>query len=859
MTLPVDAVLPELAEALERHGCAVLVAEPGAGKTTRVPPALLGEPWLAGRRIVMLEPRRLAARAAARYMAAALGETVGQTVGYRMRSETRVGPATRLEVVTEGVLTRLLQSDPALEGVGLIIFDEFHERSLHADLGLALCLQARELLRPDLRLLVMSATLEAEPVAELMGEAPVVRCAGRTYPVETHYLARPAQAPVDGAVARTVARALEETDGDILVFLPGAAEIRRVAERLDELGRRDVLVAPLHGDLPREDQDRALAPSPPGMRKVVLSTAIAETSLTVEGVRAVVDSGLTRVARFSPRTGMTRLETVPVSRAAADQRRGRAGRLGPGVCYRLWTCEEHERLPAYTKPEILEADLAPLALELARWGVAEPEELRWLDPPPRAALARARELLAALGALDGAGRITPLGRRMAELPVHPRLAHMLLGAAPLGLAREACELAALLSERDLLRRGVNGEAPDADLRLRVEVLRHARPPAAEAGGESANAGGRFPEAAGDGSHPAVDRPALRRARAQADDLLRRLREVAPVAPGSGRVAARTSDPTGLLVAFAFPDRIAARRSRGSFLLVNGRGARFAGPQSLENAPFLAVAELDDAGPDARILSAAPIDAATIEAHFGDRLQREERVEWDPAARAVRAVRRTRLGALVISEGPLPAPDPQAVTEALLAGVAQAGIDALPWTPQSRRLQQRLIFLRRLDPAWPDVSDAGLLARLPEWLRPYLEGAAGLEDLKSLDLREVLLGMLSPEQRRRLDEEAPTHLAVPSGSRIPIDYSDPDAPFVAVRLQEVFGLAETPRVAGGRVPITMHLLSPAQRPVQVTRDLASFWAKGYFEVRKELRGRYPKHFWPDDPTTAPATNRTRPRT
>lgn len=851
--LPIEPALAPLQAALSAHANAVLVAPPGAGKTTRVPLALLDEPWLGGARILMLEPRRLAARAAARYMAASLGEQVGETVGYRVRLESRVGPGTRIEVITEGVLTRLLQADPALEGVGLVIFDEFHERSLHADLGLALCLQSQALLRADLRLLVMSATLDAAPVAALLGDAPVIASEGRSFPVETRFLLRRPEGRIEPAVVRAVQEALSADGGDVLVFLPGAGEIRRVEAQLAERG---ISASPLHGSLPQEAQDRAIAPGRPGERKVVLATSIAETSLTVEGVRVVIDSGLMRVPRFSPRTGMTRLETIPVSRASADQRRGRAGRLAPGVCYRLWTAQEDQRLVERSTPEILEADLAPMALDLAAWGVSDPAELRWLDLPPAAALAQARELLAELGAWAPAtGAITPHGRRMAEVGLHPRLAHMILRGIDLGLGGLACDLAALLGERDIFR----GEAlrPEADLRLRVEALR------------------------GRGHGFEADPAALRRARTEADHWRRTFgigagltsggapasRPTAPNSSAPGPIAPNSTgstptapdiDHTGLLLALAYPDRIAQRRPGGRFLLRSGRGAAFPEHQPLADAPYLVAAELDDQGAEGRIYLAAAIDLDELECHFGDQIETEEVIAWDRAARAVRARRRERLGALLLSESPLADPDPEGTRTALLAGIADEGLAILPWTKAARQFQERLCFMHRLDPAWPDATGEALLAALAEWLGPYLDGIKSADGLQRLQLTAILEGMLSWEQRRELDDQAPTHVTVPSGSRIAVDYSDPTAPVLAVRLQEMFGLHDTPRIGRGRVPLTLHLLSPAHRPVQVTRDLASFWRSAYFEVRKDLRGRYPKHYWPEDPTQAVPTNRTRPR-
>lgn len=821
--LPIAAALPALQEVLRSHPSAVLQASPGAGKTTRVPLALLHEPWLAGQRVVMLEPRRLAARAAARYMADVLGERVGETVGYRVRMDTRVGPRTRVEVVTEGVLTRLLQADPGLEGVALVIFDEFHERSLHADLGLALCLQCRSLLRPDLRILVMSATLDGEAVAALLNNAPIVTSEGRSFPVETRHVARRADERVEPAVVRTVLQALDSESGDLLVFLPGAGEIHRVEERLADAGTGPgVWVAPLYGDLPQEAQDRAFQPSPPGRRKVVLATSIAETSLTIEGIRVVIDSGLVRVPRFSPRTGMSRLETLQVSQASADQRRGRAGRLGPGVCLRLWP--EHQPLVPHGKPEILEADLAPLALELAAWGVSDPAELAWLNPPPAGAFAQARELLTELGAVEDTGAITAHGRRMAEMALHPRLAHMLLRAQEVGADGVACDLAALLSERDLFR-GEDARA-NADVRHRLAVLR------------------------GDTHGSPVDRASLQRVRAEARHWRKQVKA------GSDD----EQESVGLLLAFAYPDRLAQRRRGqvGHFLLRNGRGAGFAEPQPLAESPYLVAAELGGKGSSSQIFLAAPLALAEIEVHFAEQMQTEELIAWDAEAGAVRALRRTRLGALILGEAPLRDADPERVAAALLHGILQAGVGVLPWTGTARHLQQRIAFLRRLDPAWPDVSDEALTATLGEWLAPYAQGMRRLDELRGLDMMTILQGMLAWEQRSVLDEQAPTHWIVPSGSRIRIDYSDPARPTLAARLQEMFGLRETPRIARGAVPLTLQLLSPAGRPVQVTQDLASFWRTTYFDVKRDLKGRYPRHYWPEDPMQAIATHRVRPR-
>jgi ATP-dependent helicase HrpB len=819
--LPIDQVLPALRDALRSGSGAVLQAPPGAGKTTRVPLGLLEEPWLAGRRIVMLEPRRLAARAAARRMAFTLGERVGDTVGYRVRHESVVGPATRIEVVTEGILTRMLQRDPALEAFGLVIFDESHERSIHGDLGLALTLHSRSVLREDLRVLVMSATLESEPLAELLGGATVVTIEGRAHPVEVRHRPRRPEARLEPAVAAAVRHALDAEEGDVLVFLPGAGEIRRVEALIRHVGA-DVI--PLHGNLGPEQQDRAILPSPPGSRKVVLATSIAETSLTIEGVRVVVDAGLSRVPRYSPRHGMTRLATVRVSRASAEQRRGRAGRLAPGVCYRLWSSQEEMALPERSTPEILEADLAPLALDLAAAGVRDPSELRWLDPPPAAAFSEARTLLVQLGALDRSGGFTRHGAAMSRFALHPRLSHMVMRAIALDARDTACELAALLTERDLLRRSEG--VPDSDIRTRVDLLR------------------------GTVTRRDVDRDALRRARA----------EVAACRRGGGAGRDRGGEvAVGVLLALAYPDRIAQRRPghAGRFLLRNGLGA-FLDPQGLSGEDYLVIPELDGKRPESRALVAAPLTLSEIREWFASDIVAEEAVEWDPATRSVAGRRRERLGALVLRDAPLRDPDPARVAAALMDAVRREGIQALHWDDGARRIRERITFIRTLDPDWPDVSDEVLATSVPDWLGPRLGGLARWSDLARVDLAGALLDLLGWERRAALDRLAPAHVVVPSGSRVPVDYSDPARPVLAVRLQEMFGLGETPRVGQGMVPLTLHLLSPAGRPVQVTRDLAGFWRTSYFDVRKDLKGRYPRHDWPDDPLEAEPTKRVRPK-
>jgi len=852
--LPIRSVLEPLGAALATHPAAVLIAPPGAGKTTVVPLALLDAEWLAGKRIIVLEPRRLATRAAARRMADLLGEEVGETVGYRIRRDTRVGAKTRIEVVTEGVLTRMLQSDPELDDVGLVVFDEFHERSLHADLGLALALQAQRLFRNDLRLLVMSATLDAAPVAKLLADAPVIESEGRAYPVDTRYRDQSVDGRIEAAVAAQVVGALQ-TDGDILVFLPGAGEIARTAERLRDTGLPDnVDVYPLFGNLSRGEQDAAIAPSPAGRRKVVLATAIAQTSLTIEGVRVVVDSGLMRVPRFNPGTGMTGLATLRVTADVADQRRGRAGRTAPGVCYRLWTASEQRGLVPQLRPEIFEADLASLMLELALWG-AQPEELTWPDPPPAAAVQQARELLRELDAVNADNTITEQGRRMARLGLHPRLAHMLVRAGDMKLGPLACDLAALLTEGGVLRR--ESGADDADVRLQVEALQRAR-----------DEGTRG--AARDGTlHPGRLRRALEEAGA--------LRRAVGLSRDAGTPAA-TVEHTGELLALAYPDRVARRRAAGTagatqeaaphpnaphpgirYLLRNGRGAELAHGQSLARHEWIVASDLGDRGRDARIYQAAPIELTHIETLFAPQIDEVDDVCWSAETGRVEATRKRQLGALVLAEAPLRDADPGLITAALIEGVRASGLRVLPWSKGTRQLHERLRFMHHADPGtWPDVAEETLLDSLPTWLAPFLAGMRRLEDLSRLDLAEVLWTHVGWQHREELEATAPTHLEVPSGSRIPLDYADPQAPALAVRLQEVFGWLETPRIGGGRVPVTLRLLSPAQRPVQVTTDLASFWSDAYFEVKKDLKGRYPKHYWPDDPLAATPTRRVRPK-
>lgn len=849
ISLPIDVLLPDLRQALASRHEAVLEAPPGAGKTTRVPLALLDEPWLGGQRILMLEPRRLAARAAAERLASELGEPVGETVGYRIRLDSKVGPRTRIEVVTEGILTRRLQDDPALEGVGLVIFDEFHERSLDADLALALCLNGRALFREEagrgadsgeqpLKVLLMSATLEGERLAALLGDAPVLRSAGRMFPVELRWGA-PWQAGewLEPRVVQTVMQALADQPGSLLVFLPGQAEIRRVNEQLAEAlaGRSDILLCPLHGELELGAQRAAIEPAPAGLRKVVLATNIAETSLTIDGVRVVVDAGLARVPRFDPNSGMTRLETQRISRASATQRAGRAGRLQPGACYRLWSQAQHEQLAAHATAEILQADLAGLALQLVRWGVT-PDELTWLDAPPAAAYAQAIELLQRLGAVDAHGGLTGHGRAMAELPAHPRIAHLLLRGQALGLGRLACDLAALLGERDILRGG------GADLHSRLALL----------AGESR----------------AAQRGASQGGVQRVRQLARQFQAYLKRQP----VATKVADPEhprwlGALLAFAYPDRVAQQRRAGGgeYRLANGRAAVFAESDALMKHEWLVVADLGSrqGQREERIYLAADLEPALFDGVLAEQVSELELLDWDEREGVLRAERQRRVGELVLSREALAGLDQQQRSRALLGLVRRKGLELLPWTPELRQWQARVALLRGLDLAergaseWPDVSDRALLASLEEWLAPYLDKVSRLSHFANLDLPAILQGLLPWPLPQRLEELAPRTLQVPSGSRIGLDYSE-QPPVLAVRLQELFGLAETPRIAGGRQAVKLHLLSPARRPVQVTQDLANFWRSTYAEVKKDLKGRYPKHYWPDDPLIAEPTARAKPR-
>lgn len=814
--LPIDAVLDDLSRTLEANNAAVLVAPPGAGKTTRVPLALLDAPWAKGKKIIVLEPRRIAARASAERMAKSLGERAGDTVGYRVRFGSRISRVTRIEVVTEGIFTRQILDDPELSGVAAILFDEFHERSLDADMGLALARDAQTGLREDLRILVMSATLDGARVAKLLGDAPVVESEGRAFPVETRYLGRKADAPIERQMADAIASALRADSGSVLAFLPGAAEIRRTQNFLGErVHDASIEIVPLFGALDAAVQDRAIAPAPKGTRKVVLATSIAETSLTIEGVRIVVDSGLARVPRYEPDIGLTRLETVRASRAAVDQRRGRAGRTEPGVCYRLWDEPQTASLAAYTQPEILSADLSSLVLDLAQWGVSDPAALSFLDPPPQPAWKEAKSLLTELNALDDDGRITAEGKSLRSLALPPRLARMIVDSHRAGNGEAAAEIAAIITER-----GLGGDS--VDLEHRRDQFRRDRSPRA----------------------------------ASARDLARRW---ASQVAASEKAGQQEDLSAGLMLAYAFPDRVARNRGNGSFVLANGRGAAVEQTSSLARAPYIAIGEMTGTAASGRVLLAAQITQDEIERHFAEHIQSVDEISFDRGAMALRARRKRVLHAITLSEATLAVSPSEDTARILADGLIAAGLDRLPWSKAAKQWRDRVMFLRKAEgDSWPDLSDEGLIARRDDWLVPALYDKIALKDISPGDLSDALMALLPWEMRARLDREAPTHFEAPTGSALAIDYEAEQGPTIAVRLQELFGLNTHPSIAAGKVPLVLELLSPAQRPVQVTRDLPGFWRGSYNAVRSDLRGRYPRHPWPDDPANALPTRRAKPR-
>ncbi|MCE9599194.1 MAG: ATP-dependent helicase HrpB [Spirochaetia bacterium] len=836
-SLPIDAVLPEISSILSARNIAVLEAAPGAGKTTGVPPFLLEEPWLNGKTMLMLEPRRIAARSAAARIASQMNEKVGETVGYAIRFDRKTSTRTRIEVVTEGILVRRMQDDPELTGVGLLLFDEFHERSIHTDLGLALALDIQESIRPDLRILVMSATLDGDRIASFLGNAPVIRSEGRAHHVTVAYAGRSQLFPAQEC-ARAIAQVIPTHEGDVLAFLPGGGDIRKARSILEEKLPSDVVIHALYGDLTQKDQDAAIAPDPRGRRRIILATNIAETSLTIEGVRIVVDSGLAKYMQHDPRTGMSRLETGPISKASAVQRAGRAGRTAPGHCLRLYDEEEFRRFSPFTEPEVIQADLAPLLLELAAWGTA-PDRLRFLDPLPYAHVQSAYSLLSMLEMLDEHRRITSYGRIAAGIPLHPRLARMTY-ESPGSLSKAACNLGALLSERDIFRASPGNRIP-SDIRERLRLL-------ADADQHSAP---------GLAFGTTLDRFALDRVRRIAQEISRiGSREKPRNSDDAARSAPRNSEiratsEAGLL-ALAYPDRIAAIRpgSRERYLLSNGRGALLDKTDQLCGQEFLVIADLDGAGADAKVRMAMPISAEEIRELFAEQIQTLETTELDEKTGRILAFRSDVLGSITLSRKQIEI-DSSNSDAVLLRSIEKAGIDSLDWNEEVVQFCMRSEMLRKLGFELPELSREWLTKNLSDWLSPHLVGISRLSDVQKLKLKDVFQAMLDYKQLKTLQTQAPELMPVPSGSNIRLEYSENDV-IMAVKLQEMFGQKETPRIANGRVAVTLHLLSPGMKPVQVTRDLEGFWKKTYAEVRKELRGRYPRHPWPDDPTTATPT-------
>lgn len=831
---PIQQVLPDLKKALA-SGSAVLAAPPGSGKTTIVPLALLDEPWLDNRSILILEPRRLATRAAAHRMSALLSEPIGQRVGYQIRFDRKISARTRIEVLTEGILTRRIQSDPDLSGVGLIIFDEFHERSVHADLALALCLDLCQV-NGTLRLLVMSATLDTAPIAALLGDVPIITGDGKSHDVAIDYLHHDPQGHIAATTAAGVRRVLNEQEGDLLVFLPGRGEIHEVRRVLAaDKSPPNLIIQPLFGDLSQQEQDRAIQPDPLGKRRVILATSIAETSLTIEGIRCVIDCGWSRRPLFNPSSGLTRLTTVRVSKAVADQRSGRAGRLGPGYCLRLWTKQQQHGLQPYHAPEISAVDLAPLALELALWGVINPNTLRWLDPPREGPWRQARELLSDLAAIDQSGHITETGKELAALPIHPRLGHMLLMAKKLGQGRTACEVAAILSEKDLIAKGDRRKS--ADLQLRLQLLAVWRQKGSAA-------------LAQEGGDPSSCR--------RIDQLSRQYQQLVQcdVTNPEGTVTT-----IGSLLAYAYPDRIARRRPgrHDSYLLAGGRGALLPPADPLSACEYLVIPQIDAGHSEGRIFLAEALSLEDLEKDHTQLITRQNQVFWDEDQKRVKAVQLVTIGAISISEHPWPNADLGEITLAIQDGIRRLGLAALPWNMEARQLQARISCLKawQSEAGWPSLDDAHLLADL-DWLSPWLTGITTLEQLQKLNLVQIFTAMLDWHQQQTLEDLAPTRISVPSGSNLRIDYVQNGPPVLPVRLQELFGLSETPAICRGQVPLLLHLLSPARRPIQITTDLKGFWQRSYPEIKKELKGRYPKHFWPDDPSTAKATSRVKKR-
>lgn len=842
LTLPIHKHLPDITFALGTAKRAVVQAPPGAGKTTRVPLALLEADWLDDKKIILLEPRRLAAISCAAHMAGLLNEKTGQTVGYQIRLDRKKGPDTRIEVVTEGIFTRRIQADPSLADVGIVIFDEFHERNLQSDLGLALCLETAEVLRPDLCILIMSATMDTSAVSALMGNAPVITSQGKSFPVETRYLSWPARQnrpmPIETACALAIRQALSETSGDMLVFLPGVKEIKTLQSILKKEDDPGLHVYPLYGNLSLTEQAAAFRPSAPEHRKIVIATSIAETSLTIDGVSVVIDAGLMRVPRFSSQTGMTRLETLRVSKASADQRRGRAGRTQPGMCLRLWSEYDHQSLQAYTKPEILSIDLTGTALELAAWGVSDPEQLNWLDPPDEKAFDRAKTLLKTMGALDRQGHITAHGRKMVSAGLHPRLSHMVISADEKGHGMLACRIAAFLAERDFIR--FEQGLADPDIRLRLEII-------------ETFVSNKKRWQNGIRINKGILHRIIQTEKKMAKDF-------------NLRPAEMDIEKTGTLLAYAYPDRIAKKRdnSNSAFLLATGKGAFFTGINTVSLNEYIVAAHLDGTPKNAKIFLAAPYPEKDFEQDFCDCFKTSQTVFWDKKACAVRAKEETLFENLVVRQQSISEIDPQTACDILIQVIQKQGLDLLPWTKKLKNLKERTVFLKHIDrfQDLPDLSDTALEQTMDVWLKPFLTGIFSLKQLGKIDLDSALFSLLTWKDQKTIEKNAPTHITVPSGSKKPLTYRNEtgllDSPVLEVRLQEMFGLTETPKIAGHRIPVTLHLLSPASRPVQITTDLKSFWKNTYKNVKKDLKGRYPKHFWPEDPLLARPTNRVKPK-
>ncbi len=825
-TLPINDAIPSLLSVLQAGNRAVVQAPPGAGKTTAIPLALLKEDWAKNGKILMLEPRRLAARSAARHMASLLGQKVGETVGYRVQMDNCISDKTRIEILTEGILTRRLQSDPELEGINAIIFDEYHERSLQADLGLALSLDCQEGLREDLKLIVMSATLDGDAISALLDDAPIISSEGRAFPVDTKYLGKPEQLhygrpDIVGATTKAIRKALKEETGSLLIFLPGEGEIRKVEAELKSTKLPNhIQVTPLFGAMPLAEQDKAIRPTIEGERKIVLATNIAETSLTINGIRVVIDSGFKRIAKYNPSNGLTHLETKMISIASATQRQGRAGRVEAGICYRLWDKNNEGAMSPFDSPEIIEADLSSLALDLANWGLVDTKQLKWLDSPNPALLSQARDLLYQLGAIDQEYHITAHGQTLSRLPMHPRLGHMILKGQEVGFAKEACDIAALLSERDLIK-----DRKKCDFRLRVESLPH--------------------------------HPFGKRIRALSSHWFKRLPK--SNMPKSSTLLEYPDSITGLLLSLAYPDRIALRRQGADarYQLANNRGAKLDELDKLSTEPCLCVADLSGDGRDSFIRMGAPIELPALKEFYEDNLDRGTFAQWDKRTRSIKARTQLRLGSLILQDAPSENLPSDQIESALFTGIRDLGIASLPWKKESLDYLQRLRVAHHLSPNdWPDVSDDNLLNTLETWLAPFLSShidkCRKIEDLRSLDLKAPLIALLDWPQQQTLEKFVPTHWPVPSGSNIKIDYTIPDTPVLAVKLQEMFGATETPKIGGGKCALTLHLLSPARRPLQITQNLESFWSDSYHAVKAEMKGRYPRHPWPDDPMSHQAT-------